>query len=102
MLEYNLEKSSLPSPCGVGDHLAGDPSVCENVFRQLSCGNKPRPSQVVGVLHPSLDLLQGLGPKGGRQQLLDCLDNIGAIQLGHVHSKVGAKLSHDLPAGSTW
>lgn len=47
---------------------------------------------MVGVLHPSLGLLQVLGPKGDRQQLLDCLDNIGAIQLGHVHRPVGAKL----------
>ena len=53
---------------------------------------EPRVSQAVGVPHPSLDLLQVLGPKGGRQQLLDCPDNVRAIRLGHVDSPVSAKL----------
>lgn len=49
-------------------------------------------SQAVGILRLSLRLLQVLGPKGGRQQLLDCTDVIGTIRLGHVDVPVGAEL----------
>lgn len=55
-----------------------------------ACGNpsSPRPS----ALRPSLDLLQVLGPKGDRQQLLDRPDDVRAVRLGHVDSPVGAEL----------
>lgn len=46
----------------------------------------------MGIFPNSLDLLPAYGPEGGRQQLQDCPDNIGAIWLGHVDSPVGAKL----------
>lgn len=53
------------------------------------------------ILQPSLNLLQVFRSKRGRQQLLDRPDYECAIRLGHVHGPVGAKLSHDLSAGST-
>lgn len=46
------------------------------------------------------DLLQVLRAKGERQQLLQPLDNVGAISFGQVDIPVCAKLSHHLSAGT--
>lgn len=97
-LECNSEKPSLPSPCRVGAHLTDVPRSVRTSSWSFPGGCplkhrwEPRLSQEVDVLQLSLYLLQVLGPKGGGQQLLDCLDNIRAIQLGHVDIPVGAKL----------
>lgn len=96
-----------PAPAGLGPTRQVS-QVCEKVFMTrspvgwlLKLLREPRLSQAVGILHLSVDLLQVLRPKGGRQQLLDSPENIGTIRLGQVDSPVGAKLSHDLPAGPT-
>lgn len=100
------QKSPCPAPQGwdpAGSVLKpARPSLRSPAGAVPLSSRRPRRSQALAVLGPSLDLLQVFGPKGGRQQLLDRPDHIRAIRLGHVHGPVGAKLSHDLAAGPTW